>query len=104
MLAKKFIVFNDKEGKLEMKLGEVEFHFELLPNGISKALGGGRYLVEDDIVYFYGFSTDFGKINELTFSYFRNFLSKKFPNKKIYFSTCDYISEAKREIDNEKTL
>ncbi len=97
-MAKKFII-NDNE----LILGHVEMHEDLLGKGSdrSKTIGGGfwHYDRDNNTMYFYGSSMDFGSVTE------EQFLAAELPlsieNAKIVFSTKNYFSEVLKELEEK---
>lgn len=91
MKAKKFVI---NDGDLIM--GQVEMHEELVQGrDRNKTTGGGRWHVEDNTIYFYGSSVDFGKITKEQFN-----TARKQPSLlhfAIIFSEKEYMSDVIKE-------
>ncbi len=97
MILKKFII---NDGDLIM--GQVEFHAQLVKDRDEhKTIGGGRWEVdhETNTIYFFGESTDFGKVTKEEFD-----AANKQPSLEkmnIVFSDKIFFSDVMKEI-NEK--
>ena len=93
-MAKKFVINNN-----ELILGNVVLHKELI-SGREKyeTIGGGywHYDKNEDVIYFYGSSHDFGKVTKEEFE-----LAKKrnFNETKIIFSNKEFLSEVMKELE-----
>jgi len=97
MKAKKFVI-NDGD----LILGQVEFHEELVKDrDRSKTVGGGRWHFDKDnnTIYFYGDSTDFGSVTKEQFD--AVFKQPSLSRVNIVFSNKMFLSDVMKEI-NEK--
>lgn len=99
-MALKFIINNNK-----IILGDVIYHLELVTEGLKKeeTIGGGRYLVYPelygDIVFFYGSSFEFGKLNKEQFdlALTNSQLLPEWKDYKIIFSEKESFSDVLKE-------
>jgi len=85
-MAQKYII-NDGE----LILGDVEFHYELLGDRIkNKTIGGGRWHLdeENNIMYFYDRSCEFGRVTE---EQFNKSIKPPFINEKKIVFSYDYL-------------
>ncbi len=94
MIAKKFVI-NDGD----LILGQVEMHEELV-RGVdrSKTIGGGRWYVDEEdsnMIYFYGSSVEFGKVNKEQFD--AAFKQPSLEKMNIIFSEKEYLNDVKKE-------
>lgn len=98
MKAKKFVI---NDGFLI--LGQVEFHEDLVKNmDRSKTIGGGRWHFDEDdnTIYFYGDSTDFGSVTKEQFD--AAFKQPSLSRVNIVFSDKMFLSDVMKEINEKK--
>ena len=78
----------------ELRMGRVEIHFELAKGGDSAVVGGGYcyYDIDNDILYLYGTSIEFGQVNidQIKESWKRPLIE----NSTIIFSESDSLDIA----------
>lgn len=95
METNKFVI-NDGD----LILGHVEFHKELIKGrDKNKTIGGGRWYVDTNIIYFYGRSVDFGRVTKEEFD--AAFKQPSIECNKIIFSTKEYFSDVLKELNNK---
>ena len=96
MKAPKFLIVNG-----EIRMANVEFHYELLPKSYIKISGGGRYYVDeaDKRIILYGSSNDYKSasradiLNALPIS----LISPFYEGYKFYISSAEWQSDAMKD-------
>lgn len=97
-MAKKFII-NDGD----LITGHVEFHEDLVCKGRDrkKTVGGGywHYDILTKTMYFYGSSTDFGRVTKEQLR--ASFKSPSIENANIVYSEKEYLSDVMKEFQEK---
>lgn len=85
----KFIIQDD-----ELRMGRVDCHFELAGKDDSGVVGGGYwyYDIDNDILYLYGESIDYGRVN--TEQIKKSWKRPSVENSTIFFSESNSLDMA----------
>ena len=108
----KFIVLQDLQGHTEIRFGLVSFHSDLIEptdkKHAKKCIGGGLIEIVDNLseVWYYGSSTDFGKVDDKILNNIKltsdNYIQLNKLDKEYFQKNVDYFKKENKDFSKYK--